>query len=440
MTQNGLYDLTHNVDTEHKVLAACLANIDLYEDVKDRLSLDMFTDLDSRKVYDIVCQLTKEGKAPEMTEVGMRLVRMGGNMSSFLTDIMPSFTIVMQQIDLLKEMAIRRNVMALCYKGQAIANDPTQGIESMEVLIKDLESAVRGQACEDVQTFGEVTQDLLGDITKLIEGKAEKGMMTGLHVFDSRYGFHGGDLVILAGETSQGKTTLATTIAYNVAVEKFPVAFYSMEMTAKQLTARIMAGCTLVPSSKSLFEKLTPEEYNRFYDTTLAIRNLPIYFDERSKTTFSGICRSIRKMVKMFRVRMIFIDYLQILANGGRLDSREQIIGDMARDLKRLAVELDVCIIALSQMSRQTGREKNVNPTISRLRGSGQIEEAADIVVLVWSDDQKNETTNVAIAKGRNIGLATERVRFDRRLSRFMDYQQGDADAPYQEKASPLPF
>lgn len=440
MTQNGLYDLTHNVETEHKVLAACLANIDLYEDVKDRLSLDMFTDFDSRKVYDIVCQLTKEGKAPEMTEVGMRLVRMGGNMSSFLTDIMPSFTIVMQQIDLLKEMAIRRNVMALCYKGQAIANDPTQGIDSMEVLIKDLESAVRGQACEDVQTFGEVTQDLLGDITKLIEGKAEKGMMTGLHVFDSRYGFHGGDLVILAGETSQGKTTLATTIAYNVAVEKFPVAFYSMEMTAKQLTARIMAGCTLVPSSKSLFEKLTPEEYNRFYDTTLAIRNLPIYFDERSKTTFSGICRSIRKMVKTFKVRMVFIDYLQILANGGRLDSREQIIGDMARDLKRLAVELDVCIIALSQMSRQTGREKNVNPTISRLRGSGQIEEAADIVVLVWSDDQKNETTNVAIAKGRNIGLATERVRFDRRLSRFMDYQQGDADAPYQEKASPLPF
>lgn len=137
---------------------------------------------------------------------------------------------------------------------------------------------------------------------------------------------------------------------------------------------------------------------------------------------------------------MVFIDYLQILANGGRLDGREQMLGDMARDLKRLASELNICIVALSQMSRQQGKDKSSQPTISRLRGSGQIEEAADMVVLIHRPDLMKERTTVYIAKGRNTGIDKDDIKFNAMFSYFSDYEEGDPQKPYEEHKEVLPF
>ena len=233
-----------------------------------------------------------------------------------------------------------------------------------------------------------------------------------------------------------GKSTLATTIAANMALAGIPSVFYSMEMSAKQLTARIIARRTQVSTSTTLYGKLSDDEYNRVYDGSLEMKNLPIYFDEESKTSFTKICCSIRRLRKRFGIRIVFIDYLQILANG-RGDNREQLLGDMARDLKRLAVEQDVAIVALSQLARNIGAKE---PSLSRLRGSGQIEEACDIAVLIHRPNPRNNEAKIYLAKGRNIGLATEKVKFNSELSYFCDYEEGDPQAPYQEKKEELPF
>jgi replicative DNA helicase len=284
-----------------------------------------------------------------------------------------------------------------------------------------------------------------------IDGTAEQGMMTGLHIFDSHYGLHAGDLVIFAGRTSQGKSTLATTIARNMALMGTPSAYYSLEMGAKQLTARIMARDTMLSSSRMLYDKMNDGELARFDQQAATMQQLPIYYDDKSKTSFKRLTTSIRAMVRKHGIRIAFIDYLQILANGSG-DNREQLIGDMARDLKRLAVELNICIVAISQLSRAKDKPE---PTLMEMRGSGQIEEACDTAVLVYRpfvygiERYKDGTltygtAQLTIAKGRNIGLAQEIVQFNGDLTYF--YDRTDEQPKIQAQSSgwddkePLPF
>ena len=441
-------NLMHNVEAEREVVAACLYE-DVFEAIRDRLHKELFVDLGCIKAYDIICDIVREGKNPELTEVGMRLVSVGENPTNYMLDGYPSLEITNQRICLLEEMKMRREVYNLCYRGMALSNNPVVAMDDIYRLQADLNDLISGKKEGEIRSYQDVTNEVLNNVAKRLNGKAEQGIMTGLHIFDSHYGFHRGDLIVIAGETSQGKSTLATTIARNVARNNIAVAYYSMEMSATQLAARIMSGDTQVPSSQILYGQMKEQDYNLFYTRAKAIGELPIYFDERSKTSFTKMCTSIRKMVKAFNVQIVFIDYLQILANGGR-DNREQIIGDMARDLKRLAVELDICIVALSQLARAAGNQSK-EPTISRMRGSGQIEEACDMAILIYrpsiygvkrynSGQSTEDSAKLYIAKGRNIGLATEVVKFNAALSFFADYEQGDPRAPYQEQTEKLPF
>ena len=173
---------------------------------------------------------------------------------------------------------------------------------------------------------------------------------------------------------------------------------------------------------------MNDDELAKFDKQAERLNKLPIYYDDKSKTSFRRLCTSIRAMVRKHSIKMAFIDYLQILANGSS-DNREQLIGDMARELKRLAVELNICIVAISQLSRAKDKPE---PTLMEMRGSGQIEEACDIAVLVYRpfvygiERYKDGTltygtAQLTIAKGRNIGLAQEVVEFNGELTYFYD-------------------
>lgn len=430
------FDKLYNTDTEIVVMSAVMFDQNIYEYVRDMISEDLFTDYDCRKAYNVMQQISDEGKIPDWQEMDARLRKEHVDITRFMNGDFKSFELTKQRIIFLQDLSVRRRLAGIFYKGQVMTSDPTITLEDVQQLFKEFDSVLNNSTGSDMQQFGDILGKLMNDVALRKQDRGEKGMMTGLRIFDSRFGWHGGDLIIIAGETSMGKSTLATTVAYNMANAGIPVAYYSMEMGAKQLTARIIARQVKVSSSTTLYGKLSDDEYNRVYDGASRMKNLPIYFDEDSKTSFTKICGSARRMVKKYGVRIIFIDYLQILANG-RGDNREQLIGDMARDLKRLAVELDVCIVALSQLARAVGAKE---PSLSRMRGSGQIEEACDMAILIHRPNPKNDTAKIYLAKGRNIGLATEKVRFNSDLSYFCDYEQGDPDAPFQDKTEQLPF
>ena len=361
-------------------------------------------------------------------EVEPRLRKENVEIARFLCEGGSASELTKQRIYFLQDLAIRRRLSALFYKGETMVSDPTITIEDVQQLFKEFDLVFNNQQQTDVQQFADIVKSLMNDVADRKADKGETGMMTGLRVFDSRFGWHGGDLIIISGATSMGKSTIATTIAANMAVNNIPVAYYSMEMSAKQLTSRIIARTTEVSSSTTLYAKLSDDEYNKVYDGATSMSHLPIYFDERSKTSFTQICNSVRRLVKRYKVRVVFIDYLQILANG-RGDNREQLLGDMTRDLKRLAVETDTAIVALSQLNRS-----------GDLRGSGQIEEACDIMAEIKRNETQKDQATIKVKKGRNIGLGKEKLRFNGNLSYFCDYEQGDPDAPYEEKKEKLPF
>ena len=343
-----------------------------------------------------------------------------------------------QRICFLDDLQTRRKLLNLCYKAEAMVTDTTISREELRSVGKDFDGYLNNDSQDDeCQQIGEVIGSLMNDVADRMADKGERGIMTGLNIFDSRFGWHRGDLVIVAGATSQGKSTLASTVAFNMANAGEPVAYYSLEMSAKQLTARMMARCTQVSSSTTLYAKLSDQEYKQVYDGSLGIKKLPIYFDEKNKTSFVNMCSSIRRMVKRYGVKVVFIDYLQILANGSR-DNRESLIGDMARDLKRLAVEENICVCALSQLSRP--KDEKGRPRLNQMRGSGQIEEACDMAVLIHRPNLQKESANIYLDKGRNIGVAKDIIKFNGNLSYFSDFEQGDPSAPYKEQKEDLPF
>ena len=427
----------HNTQAEVQVLSAILFNPYLYETLAEHLSKELFNDYECIKTYEVIKSLADEGKLPDMVEIAAILEREHVDVKRFVMEGAGDYTITRQKILLLADLSVRRRMMALLLKGQSMIVDPTITLDDVAKLTNDFDKVVANDAGEKVVSFGDVVGNLMNDVADRMNDKGEKGIMTGLHIFDSHYGWHEGDLIIFAGGTSMGKSTLASTISYNMAAEGVPNAYYSMEMTAKQLVARMSARCTSVSASTTLYAKLNPSEYQKVYDGTLAMKNLPIYFDEDSKTNFSQMCKSIKRLKKKYGIKVVFIDYLQILVNGSN-DNREATLGDMARDLKRLAVEEGLAICALSQLNR-ADKDKG-EPRLNQMRGSGQIEEACDMGVLINRPNLKNETATITIAKGRNIGLAKEKVKFNANLSYFSDFEEGDPSAPYQEKKEQLPF
>lgn len=440
----------NNVDAERELVAGCLSDDNIWQAVSPLLTEELFTDYEAKRAYGIMRQMEREGKQMDMTEFMMRYASVNGNISLFLTNTIASYEITKQRAELLHSLTVKRKLYALCTKGMSIATDPTASVEDFEKLLTDLHDTTAAQETGE-QSFGDAVKQLRQDMAQRIDGTGEAGMMTGLHIFDSHYGLHAGDLVIFAGRTSQGKSTLATTIARNMGLMGIPSAYYSLEMGAKQLTARIMARDTMLSSSRMLYDKMNDGELATFDSKAATMQQLPIYYDDKSKTSFKRLCTSIRAMVRKHAIRMAFIDYLQILANGSG-DNREQLIGDMARDLKRLAVELNICIVAISQLSRAKDKPE---PTLMEMRGSGQIEEACDTAVLVYRpfvygiERYKDSTltygtAQLTIAKGRNIGLAQEIVQFNGDLTYFYDrtdeQQKIQAQSSGWDDKEPLPF
>ena len=444
--QKNTYQL-NNVQAERELISACIIDDDIYQSVASNLSEELFTDYESRKVYGILRQVEREGKKIDATDVAMRIASIGGNIGLFITTENVSYEMTKQRAELLYELSLKRKLFGLCNKGISIATDPTATMEDFQKLLHDMSNQTSGTS-NVVQSFGDTLRELRKDMVERKDGNMEQGMMTGLHIFDSHFGLHGGDLVIFAGRTSQGKSTLATTIARNMGLMGIPSAYYSLEMGAKQLTARIMARDVLLSSSKLLYDKVNDGELVKFDQKSETLRQLPIYYDDKSKTSFTKMCTSIRAMVRTRGIKVVFIDYLQIMVNGSG-DNREQLLGDIARDLKRLAVELQICIVAISQLSRAKDKPE---PTLGEMRGSGQIEEACDTAVLVYrpfiygieryKDGRLTYgTAQLTIAKGRNIGLAQEIVQFNGDLTYFYDAVDAPKNEahPYSDN-EPLPF
>ena len=342
---------------------------------------------------------------------------------------------------IVSEMYIRRQLITIGYE---LAQNGYQELEPVEGMAETAQTKLLNLFHFDTSTvhkIGQVVDQVFGVIQKNVENDGQMiGIGTGLTEFDKHSGGLAlSDLVIIAGESSHGKTSLALTIVNNAA-KRFgaKIAFYSLEMSNMQLTARLMSQESGVNSNTLLHRRMAQEMVNHVAKSTWKLSDADIYFDDNFGTNVEKILRSIRSMVIKYEINVAVIDYLQ-LVSATIHGNKEQQTAYIARAFKNIAKELNICVIALSQLSRGDGGK----PTLNRLRDSGQIEEAADVVMFTYrpvkhgrdyDEPFKNidptHTALIDVAKGRNIGTTMFMTTFDSTRLMFRDYE--DYGAVYE--------
>ena len=225
------------------------------------------------------------------------------------------------------------------------------------------------------------------------------GVPTGLNDLDDRLGgLHNSDLLIIAGRPSMGKTALATNIAFHAAKKildenrKSSVAFFSLEMSSEQLSTRIISEQARIKSNDIRRGKVTTEEFDRLIETSRSIHQLPLIIDETPAITIATLSNRARRIKRLFGIDLIVVDYIQLMSSGSkRYDGRVQEISEITQGLKALAKELNVPVLALSQLSRAVEQRDDKKPQLADLRESGSIEQDADVVMFVFREEYYEE-------------------------------------------------
>ena len=287
----------------------------------------------------------------------------------------------------------------------------------------------------DVADIRTQMKNFLKDIDKRMSTDGIIGVTTGFKSLDEfTGGWQGTDLVIIGAASSMGKTSLALNLAYNaVKYADSPALIFSYEMSVNQLIMRLVALESEIPIRWIQNGELKDEDLRRVQQTASEIIDRKIYIDECKQTSLNYLISKTRQYVHSCGIKLVFVDYLQLVtASVGSKGTREQQVSKVARALKNLAKELNITIVALSQLNRGVGFRAESKPTLSDLRESGEIEQAADIVALVYrpeyygiNQDENGESTQgkaqIIFAKGRNIGVGTVTLNFVSELTKFRE-------------------
>ena len=333
--------------------------------------------------------------------------------------------------------------------------------ESTDVfdLLDEAESKLYDVTQRNIKRSSETAQNLVLEAKKRIEdiskSKGLSGVSTGYEKLDKlTSGWQPSDLIIIAARPGMGKTALTLSMARNIAVTKdIPVAFFSLEMSSVQLITRLISAETGLSSEKLRTGKLADHEWQQLNIKVTDLEKAPLFIDDTPSLSIFDLRAKARRLVSQYGIKLIIIDYLQLMTAGSRskAGNREQEISTISRNLKALAKELDIPVIALSQLSRAVEtRGGTKRPMLSDLRESGSIEQDADIVSFIyrpeyynideWDDDERSPSQGQAefiVAKHRNGGLDTIRMKFIAHLGKFEDLDTFDSLFEFQSKMNP---
>ncbi len=416
---NIAYQPIVNLELEKIVIASLITSYNSIVETADILHEDCFSDDKLREVYKAIKTIYNRGDSPDMILVSSELAKNGSKIKSFeIADLcvntLTQFEIVQHAL-LLRDYSLRRKLLKIGTDLLTHAPDEQFKVESLQNDCREMLNSLFDFESTDLTTLNDSFNDLMNVIIEnqnRQEGETY-GTPTGFSEIDRDGGLCGTDLIVVGAETSQGKTSFATSLALSAIEHGEDVAFYSMEMLPVQLTSRIAAMKSGISSSRIMRNKLSVEEVNRIGEGLKNIDMSKLHFDGKSKSSLESILMSIRRMKMKKDIKGAVVDYLQLVKPDNLKLNREQAIGDISRSFKNLAKELNIWIILISQLSRD---RQNPYPTLARLRDSGQIEEAADVIYLIYrSRDNKKYpepfadvptqgTAMISVAKGRHIG------------------------------------
>lgn len=432
--------LVNDLQEERYVIGSLLSFNNAYTIVYPYLDEDCFYNSITKELWKVIDGMSKECLPIDIISVTAELAKNKSSITPVnVVDMAQAATTTTVNLEYhakrLKELSIRRKFWIVGQNLIKAGVSESEDVFSIQQETMDNVCHVLDKA-DGVFTLTDAMNSLNQIIIRNSSAKEViTGTKTGMEKFDEKGGLQKSDLIIVAGETSQGKTSLALSITRHAIENEAKVAFYSMEMTKEQLTARLLSSKTNIPANEILYSgHLMASELDLIDQARGALPGENLFFDDKSTSNIDSILLSIRMLKMQKDIDGAVIDYMQILNVNSRNNSysREQAMGDAARRLKNLAKELNIWVIALSQLSRDSTCPE---PNLNRLRDSGQIGEAADVVILVYrpeyynrsypapydnKDDYPTEgTAMIDVAKGRNIGTFKFFMGFNKKTTTF---------------------
>lgn len=431
-------EIPNNIEAEEAVLGSILINQETIYGVSELLDIEDFYRKSHRTIFKVMLDLNTTKKAIDiitltdyLTHIS-KLEEVGG--IAFITSLankVPSTANLKHYINIVKEKSMLRNIINIAEHMESMSYDNEQ-LDTPEVILDKTEQMIsrltKKMIVTKVDNIQGQTLKAYMDIENIINHKDELlGLETGLYDLDNfLQGLKNSDFMILAARPSMGKTAFALNIASHLSIKKdTPVVFFSLEMSSNQLIHRIFSSRGLIPLFNLKSGNLDDAHTQKLIKVSNKLSQSKLIINDEISNLMS--LRSIaRKLKRENDIKLIIIDYLQLL-EGTRRENRNLEISEISRSLKILAKELDIPIIALSQLSRSVESRQVKKPMLSDLRESGSLEQDADIVMFLYREDYYNpETenkniTDVIIAKNRNGPTGTIPVYFHKEYVRFQD-------------------
>jgi replicative DNA helicase len=432
----------HSVEAEQSVLGGLLLENNAWERIADLISEEDFYRYDHRLIYRHITKLLEANRPADVVTVSeslensAELVNVGGlAYLGALAQNTPSAANIRRYAEIVRDRSVMRNLVEV---GTSIADSAySPSGRSASDLLDEAEAKVfeiAEMGSRGKQGFSEI-QPLLTQVVERIDMLFQRdhasdvtGIPTGYADLDRMTsGLQPGDLIIVAGRPSMGKTAFSLNIAENVALDtKLPVAVFSMEMAGTQLVMRMMGSVGKLDQHRVRTGRLQDEDWQRLTYAVGKLNDAPIYIDESAALTALDLRARARRLHRQCgKLGLIVIDYLQLMSGSGHGENRATEISEISRSLKALAKELDVPVIALSQLNRSLEQRPNKRPVMSDLRESGAIEQDADVILFIYRDEVYNPETpekgvaEIIVGKQRNGPIGAVRLAFLGEYTRF---------------------
>ena len=429
----------HSVEAEQAVLGGLMLDSNAWDAVADIVTATDFYRRDHRLIFEAIAEVAEKRGSCDAVTVSEQLERKGrldeigglAYLGTIARDT-PSAANVRAYAEIIRERSILRQLVAAGGEIAAAATD-SHGRSASELVDEAerrvFEIAERGSRGKSgFVAIKDVLPQTIDRLDLLHQSPGEiRGVPTGFTLLDRKTtGFQPGDLIVIAGRPSMGKTTLAVNIAENAAIAKgVPSAIFSMEMSAEQLTLRLISSLGRVNQTHLRTGNFSEEDWSRIQGAMAQLSGAPLYVDESPALTPTEVRARARRLKRERGLGLVVVDYLQLMQVPGTKENRATEISEISRSLKALAKELQVPVVALSQLNRAVEQRTDKKPVMSDLRESGAIEQDSDVILLIYREEVYDPNTtrrgvaDIIIAKQRNGPVGEVQLTFLGEYTRF---------------------
>ena len=443
------------IEAEKAVLGALMIDKNAFGIVGDIIKPESFYEPRNQMIYEAMCELVFEGAPVDLLTVTDKMGKLGkldeiggpGYIVELSSGVATSANIE-SHANIVAQKALARNLISLIGAAQTKAFDETNDIEDV---IQEAEQALFSLGEKSGRNTCESMDSIMAAVDSQLHlnasGNGMTGIPTGYTKFDEiTSGLQPTDLIIIAGRPAMGKTALAVSIIKNTAIDRnIPVGFMSMEMSNVQDGNRLMSNVCSIEGNKFMNGQLDPSDWLRYDKKLSVVKNKPLYVDDAPNMSIFELKTKARRMVREHNIKLLIVDYLQLMsASGIRYGNRQEEVATISRALKGLAKELNIPVVALSQLNRGVESRDGLEgkrPQLSDLRESGAIEQDADVVIFVhrpeyyhiYNDDKGNDLhgkAQIIIAKHRKGAVDDVLLNFKGQFTRFED-PDAEKNAPF---------